>query len=837
MILVIFAGNAHAVLITSVSVSEQDLFYSNYTGNNIVHLKVNVTNITAGNAVTVTADFSNLGVNVCSGTSNNTLSLVDSGDGVWTAECDLGNVAAINSFKTGQVLIDARESNGGPTSPQGSITIGIYNVSIPQGNSCYRFTEGSTDFVQQNNFNSIDITLVVQAYGSSSCVQNGKAWGDSWITVAKIRFLGVNLVDPAKASKIQNLLDVVHINYSAPKSNQNNRLRIDTTQLNELSTNTFIEFYRLPFLTQPTIISDNTVPAQAVTWTSNGVDSILNYTTFNVSFTATPGFTGYTITDNSAPIITLSSPAAGQNFNDTLQVISASVNGTRTEVSQVLFYINNVLVAQYSNNGATNTANCNPSSSNLETYACSFNVTRTDGIYNISVVAYDFGQGPGNNATVLSSYVVQTGGPAISVVSPANGSTYHDTQGSVLKLNFSSSDGNGISRCWYTIAAGTGSQSSNVYLDNCNVSASLELYLASADYSLYIFANDTLGRISSKLLQFTVNDDNAPVLTDNTKANATLKKTTVLSINTDENATCKYDFSDVSYNKMKYSFVDKILSHNVTVNTSTNDTYKFFVRCEDMSENSNTASLSISLGTPSETVVNTTTDEFTDPHEIIDMGLLAAGQHIVEVDHNAIPFTDILVTTIGIADNVAITVSVPSKPTAKYAGTVYSYVEIVHGSLKDSLISEAKIRFSVTTKWLEDNKINASEISLYRYSNGKWVKLNTTITKVSGSKVEFIAVSPGLSLFAISTEEKVVVAAPVAATSTQASSNNTNTSLLREIVSAPEGKSNLVWWLVAILVFVLLVLYILAEVNYRNGPPPIFPREKTPWAKIKKLFR
>ncbi|HEY9706138.1 MAG TPA: hypothetical protein V6C58_27125, partial [Allocoleopsis sp.] len=132
-IFILISTSVSSVNIDSVSVSEQDVFYSDFVGNDIVNLRVQVSSITQGNTATVTADFSNLGLNVCEGVENNTVILTDSGNGLWTGTCNIGNAAAINTFKTGKILIDAKESNGGPTSPQKSLTIGIYNITLPNG--------------------------------------------------------------------------------------------------------------------------------------------------------------------------------------------------------------------------------------------------------------------------------------------------------------------------------------------------------------------------------------------------------------------------------------------------------------------------------------------------------------------------------------------------------------------------------------------------------------------------------------------------------------------------------------------------------------------------------
>jgi len=109
--------------------------------------------------------------------------------------------------------------------------------------------------------------------------------------------------------------------------------------------------------------------------------------------------------------------------------------------------------------------------------------------------------------------------------------------------------------------------------------------------------------------------------------------------------------------------------------------------------------------------------------------------------------------------NVKITASKlsakPSNIVAEPSGNVYHYIEIQKENIEDKDISSVKIDFMVEKTWIINSNINASTIALQRYAEEKWNKLSTTKTGEDDNYVYYQALSPGLSVFAI-TGEKVV---------------------------------------------------------------------------------
>ncbi len=95
----------------------------------------------------------------------------------------------------------------------------------------------------------------------------------------------------------------------------------------------------------------------------------------------------------------------------------------------------------------------------------------------------------------------------------------------------------------------------------------------------------------------------------------------------------------------------------------------------------------------------------------------------------------------------------PASVTKEISGKVYKYMEINKTNIKSEDISKIKIRFVVDKKWLEENNVSADSVVLNRYTT-EWNKLPTTKVGETANEIEYEAESPGLSLFAVSSEPK-----------------------------------------------------------------------------------
>jgi PGF-pre-PGF domain-containing protein len=90
----------------------------------------------------------------------------------------------------------------------------------------------------------------------------------------------------------------------------------------------------------------------------------------------------------------------------------------------------------------------------------------------------------------------------------------------------------------------------------------------------------------------------------------------------------------------------------------------------------------------------------------------------------------------------------------------YQSFTIQHDNLPDAGISKVLITYSVDKDWITQNNVQASDMKLYRYTNGVWTELETKNRTSDSSTETYIAESPGLSVFAIGARKYSTVTVP-----------------------------------------------------------------------------
>ncbi len=105
--------------------------------------------------------------------------------------------------------------------------------------------------------------------------------------------------------------------------------------------------------------------------------------------------------------------------------------------------------------------------------------------------------------------------------------------------------------------------------------------------------------------------------------------------------------------------------------------------------------------------------------------------------------------------------SKPASIVHEITGKVYHYIKMTKTNINDTNINKTKISFKVERSWINSSNINESTIVLNRYADNKWNRLSTIQTSSDGTYIYYEAESPGMSVFAISGEEKIT--APAAA--------------------------------------------------------------------------
>ena len=72
-----------------------------------------------------------------------------------------------------------------------------------------------------------------------------------------------------------------------------------------------------------------------------------------------------------------------------------------------------------------------------------------------------------------------------------------------------------------------------------------------------------------------------------------------------------------------------------------------------------------------------------------------------------------------------------------------------NGVVNSQSMENAEISFRVEKQWIKDKNIDQDTITLQRYNNGKWEKLQTTLSEEDDKYLGFTAKTPGFSPFVI----------------------------------------------------------------------------------------
>jgi len=94
----------------------------------------------------------------------------------------------------------------------------------------------------------------------------------------------------------------------------------------------------------------------------------------------------------------------------------------------------------------------------------------------------------------------------------------------------------------------------------------------------------------------------------------------------------------------------------------------------------------------------------------------------------------------------------PSTVPYDIPGKVYHYISIDKMNITDSDINTINFNFAVNKTWLNNSKVDPSNITLYRWANSRWNNLNAVKTSESAQEAFYNANSSGLSVFVIGTK-------------------------------------------------------------------------------------
>ncbi|MBN2203304.1 MAG: PGF-pre-PGF domain-containing protein [Candidatus Aenigmarchaeota archaeon] len=139
----------------------------------------------------------------------------------------------------------------------------------------------------------------------------------------------------------------------------------------------------------------------------------------------------------------------------------------------------------------------------------------------------------------------------------------------------------------------------------------------------------------------------------------------------------------------------------------------------------------------------------------VTIGSMSAGQttNVSITKTEDVVVRKISITVKNAANDIQIRITkiagAPASVSHEIEGNVYHYMNIDKENIDNDDINQTVIRFAVNKTWLEQNNINAAEVSMYRWEETLWNELTTTIVSNDSTEYIYEAVSPGFSTFVI----------------------------------------------------------------------------------------
>ena len=405
------------------------------------------------------------------------------------------------------------------------------------------------------------------------------------------------------------------------------------------------------------------------------------------------------------------------------------VNGTTdTDTTNVTVYVNGLIT-----NASVAVSGTNFNISNVP--------LGTDGDYEINVSAIDAAWNI-NTTNATAIVTVDITSPTLTISSPTEDHNYNTCN---ISLNVTADE---TIDTWLYNINGTGNVtfSSNESISN----------LPDGNHNITVFANDSVGNIGSSMVNFTI-DTTDPVI-----HNVSLSDTSpsynqliVVTVNVTDTNIANVTAGSTSLTHQLGMLWNGTITAGYGANTVTVTAY-------DNASNSATDSISYtgpaaptSSGGSSGGVGVGTSDEPENVEETVFLRIyLGAGGSSTYNFNNVV--TSVEVTpdrTYGlVAAKIEVLFGQPGSITSDMpAGVIYKYVNIFVGTSgwSEGKFSSSVINFQVPASWFEENNIDPATITLYRYHDGEWQPLGTTLTGQAGGYYQYSSPTPGFSTFMI----------------------------------------------------------------------------------------
>ncbi|MFH1682311.1 MAG: PGF-pre-PGF domain-containing protein, partial [Candidatus Woesearchaeota archaeon] len=506
---------------------------------------------------------------------------------------------------------------------------------------------------------------------------------------------------------------------------------------------------------------------------------LANDTVGNLNNSETVTFT----VDRTAPTVTLVNSSL--NTTDTTPSITFNYTDALFGTASCTLYFDGTAYGTSSVNNATDTA-------------IVANATLSDATYSVTVNCTDGSSNEGASSSI--TVTVDTSVPAVTFNSPSTGS-FHLTD---FVVNVTATSASTVR---YRLENGTNSSDVGSWISLSNPSgnfwnATITGTTADWNYTLRINATDSSGNSNSTETIIIGIDDTNPINVS-VSCNA---------VNVGASRSCSCSANDNSE-----SFGGSLTYGYSGDSTSTAGTTTVTCTATDSAGNTNSSTASYTVNTASSSGGGgSATTQIAGEFAKAVWYVIDANQPTsLEIENGGLGFTEVIFElkkkTYGgwlkaeKKDNLPSTVQVFEKK-------VYKYMEITKGNaIKDEDLSNIKIKFKVMNSWLTEQGLDKDSISLFRYVNGEWVELKTTIRNDAGTYIHYEAETPGFSYFLIGESEKTTAEATVLEETKTVPTQPAveEVSAAETVPEQVEGKSyNWVWWTLGIIAAIVILGYL-----------------------------
>ncbi len=472
--------------------------------------------------------------------------------------------------------------------------------------------------------------------------------------------------------------------------------------------------------------------------------------------------------DNTSILIDRTSPViSGTSANETVVrtgsavMITSNVSDVHSSVESVYAYIQkpdeaNIAIARLYDDGTNGDAIGGDGTYTLQGAVDGF----AEGTYYIDMVASDFAENSAESENALTIIKDDTP-PAAANKNPANGSYVSETKPTISVDILDTASGVNPNTIDMKIGGASVSKSITAISNGYHVSHTPVSELAHGEsVSVNVSSGDNAANNASYNWSFKI-DALPPTISITSPDDGYSTSSQTITISGDVNGTDSVP--TVAINGVNISLEsegNESSTYSVVVYLSTGLNS---ITAAATDEAGNTATASISVTRSFSSVGGGVSGSETTSSGEISVVLAESVNHISKIstdEVSVLKFDDVEIHEVEIQvskDVESISIGIrklsgkPPDVVKPAVGASYTYIDISAENITDEDVESAVITFSVPVAWIDENGIDEDRVSLQRYNETtqKWAKLSTQKLGRSKTLINYSAVSPGFSVFAI----------------------------------------------------------------------------------------